>query len=217
MTYAVDLVLVFVILSNMALLGSSRLAQCIRIAAVQAMVLSALPLLATRHGLGPELLRAVLLGVVIFVLKGLVFPRMLQNALRTANVRHEVEPFLGFAASLLLGIIILVLSFWISTRLELPHPSISPLMLPLALSTILIGLALIVTRRTALMQVVGYLVLENGSYIFGIALAEDQPLLVEMGILLDIFVAVFAMGITIFHISREFDHIDVDQLTQLKD
>lgn len=162
-------------------------------------------------------MRAVLLGVVIFVLKGLVFPRMLQNALRTANVRHEVEPFLGFAASLLLGIIILVLSFWISTRLELPHESISPLMLPLALSTILIGLALIVTRRTALMQVVGYLVLENGSYIFGIALAEDQPLLVEMGILLDIFVAVFAMGITIFHISREFDHIDVDQLTQLKD
>lgn len=217
MTYAVDLVLVFMILSNMALLGSSRLAQCIRIAAVQAMVLSALPLLASQHGLGPELLRAVLLGVVIFVLKGLVFPRMLQNALRTARVRHEVEPFLGYSASLLLGIITLVGAFWIASRLKLPHPSVSPLMLPLALSTILVGLVLIITRRTALMQVVGYLVLENGSYIFGIALAEDQPLLVEMGILLDIFVAVFAMGITIFHISREFDHIDVDQLTSLKD
>ena len=146
MTYAVDLVLVFMILSNMALLGSSRLAECIRIAAVQAMVLSALPILAIRHGIGPELLRALLLGIVIFVLKGLVFPRMLQNALRTANVRHEVEPFLGYAASLLLGIALLVLSFWVSSRLVLPHPSVSPLMLPLALSTILIGLVLIITR-----------------------------------------------------------------------
>jgi len=67
------------------------------------------------------------------------------------------------------------------------------------------------------MQVVGYLVLENGSYIFGVALAQDEPFLVEMGVLLDIFVAVFAMGIAIFHINREFDHIDVDQLTSLKD
>ena len=81
----------------------------------------------------------------------------------------------------------------------------------------MIGLFLIVSRKTALMQVVGYLVLENGIYIFGMALAQEEPLLVEMGILLDVFVAVFVMGIAIFHISREFDHIDVDQLTSLKD
>jgi hydrogenase-4 component E len=63
----------------------------------------------------------------------------------------------------------------------------------------------------------GYLVLENGIYIFGVTLVRDQPWLVETGILLDVFVAVFVMGIAIFHISREFDHMDVDQLTVLKD
>ena len=52
---------------------------------------------------------------------------------------------------------------------------------------------------------------------FGVALAQEEPFLVEMGVLLDVFVAVFVMGIMIFHISREFDHIDVDQLTSLKD
>jgi hydrogenase-4 component E len=93
----------------------------------------------------------------------------------------------------------------------------SPLVLPLALATILIGLFLIVSRRKAIMQVVGYLVLENGVFIFGVALAQEEPFLVEMGVLLDVFVAVFIMGIMIFHISREFDHIDVDQLTSLKD
>jgi hydrogenase-4 component E len=66
-------------------------------------------------------------------------------------------------------------------------------------------------------QVVGYLVLEDGVYLFGLILAPEVPLLVEMGILLDVFVAVFVMGIAIFHISREFDHLEVDQLTTLKD
>ena len=73
------------------------------------------------------------------------------------------------------------------------------------------------SRRKALTQVMGYLVLENGIYLFGITLGREAPLLVEMGVSLDVFVAVFVMGIIIFHISREFDHIDVDQLASLKD
>jgi hydrogenase-4 component E len=89
--------------------------------------------------------------------------------------------------------------------------------LPVALTTILCGFLLIVSRRQALSQVVGYLVLENGIYIFGTALAHEEPLLVEMGVLLDVLVAVLVMGVAVFHISREFHHIDVDQLSQLKD
>ena len=146
-----------------------------------------------------------------------MFPALLTRTLRTAHVRHEVVPIIGYVASLVAGVVILCLSFWIASRLTLPHPAASPLVLPLALSTTLIGLFLIVSRKTALMQVIGYLVLENGIYIFGMALAQDEPFLVEMGILLDVFVAVFVMGIAIFHINREFDHIDVDQLTSLKD
>ena len=64
---------------------------------------------------------------------------------------------------------------------------------------------------------VGYLVMENGIYLFGIAVAEEVPFLVETGILLDIFVAVFVMGIAVFHINRQFDHIDIEKLTSLKD
>jgi len=86
-----------------------------------------------------------------------------------------------------------------------------------AMFTILTGLLLIVSRRKALTQVVGYLVMENGVYAFGAALAVDEPLLVELGVLLDVLVAVFVMGIAIYHISREFDHIDTDQLSALRD
>jgi hydrogenase-4 component E len=210
----IDLVLVFVALVNLTMLGSSRLAACVRLNAAQGMALGVLPLLIVEHGIGVRLL---LIALVTFLLKGIVFPHLLLHAIRSADVRHEVDPIVGYAASILFGILMLTLSFWIAARLVLPWPVASPLALPLALATILIGLFLIVSRRKALMQVVGYLVLENGIFIFGVALTREQPLLVEMGILLDVFVAVFVMGIMIFHISRAFDHIDVDQLTSLKD
>ena len=88
--------------------------------------------------------------------------------------------------------------------------------MPSALFTVLAGLFVIVARRTALMQVLGFLVLENGIYTFGVGRAGDMPFLVELGVLLDLFVAVFVMGITIYHINREFDHIDTDRLDSLK-
>jgi hydrogenase-4 component E len=210
----VDLVLMLVTLLNLMLLGSSRLGACVRLSAAQGMALGVLPLLVNDK---PPAVRPILLAIVIFALKGILFPRLLLRAIRTADVRREVEPLISFTASILLGILILAASFGMSSRFTLPQPPASPLVLPLALSSILIGLFLIVSRRTAIMQVVGYLVLENGIFIFGVALAQEEPILVEMGVLLDIFVGVFIMGITIFHISREFDHIDVDQLSSLKD
>ena len=190
------------------------MAACIQLTAAQGILLSLLPLQVAQHGLDARLM---IFAFTILVLKGFVFPALLMRTLRTADVRHEIVPVVGYVASLVFGVIVLCFSFWISSRLILPQPAPSPLVLPLALSTILIGLFLIISRRTALMQVVGYLVLENGIYIFGVALAQEEPFLVEMGVLLDVFVAVFVMGIAIFHISREFDHIDVDQLTSLKD
>ena len=81
----------------------------------------------------------------------------------------------------------------------------------------MVGLLLIVSRSKAVMQALGYLAMENGIYAFGLAFAVEEPLLVEMGVLLDVFVAVFVMGIAIHHISREFDHIDTDRLSALKD
>ena len=91
------------------------------------------------------------------------------------------------------------------------------MLVPVAFSTLIIGLMVLTTRNKALTQVVGYLVLENGIFVFGLSQAERSPLLVEMGVLLDIFVGVFIMGIVVFHINREFDSLDSAQLTELKD
>ena len=93
----------------------------------------------------------------------------------------------------------------------------SSVLVAVALFSILVGLFLIVARKKAISQVLGFLVMENGIYTFGVALVRESPLLVELGVMLDVFVAVFVMGIAMFHISREFDHIDTHELTTLKD
>ncbi|HEX7406461.1 MAG TPA: hydrogenase [Candidatus Binatia bacterium] len=214
MTVWVDTALVLMALTSLLLVASSRLTRCIRIVAFQGVLLGALTLVVHQH---EPSLRTLLMAVAIVGLKGVVFPRLLSRVLQGADVRREVEPLVGYIGSLLLGTLTLAVSFWLSARLPLPTPAISALVVPVALFTTLSGLFLIVTRRTALTQVLAYLVLENGIYVFGVGLVQGTPMLVELGILLDVFVAVFVMGIAIFHINREFDHIDTDQLTMLQD
>ena len=210
----IDTVLVLVALTNFVLLGSSRLGSCIRVVAFQGVLLGYLTLAA--HGSDVSL-RTSALAVASTGLKGIVFPWLLARALSEANVRREIEPFVGYVASLLVGILALGVSLRLSERLPLPQPAASALVLPVSLFTILVGLFLIISRRKALTQVLGYLVLENGIYAFGVGLVPGTPVLVELGVLLDLFVAVFVMGITIFHINREFEHIDTDRLTALTD
>ncbi len=213
MNSSVDTIMVFLVLTNLMLLGLSRMGTCIRVVAGQGIALGLLPLL-----LHTDILEIHLwvLSAAIIGLKGLAFPWMLSRTLRDIDVNREVEPFVGYGLSVVMGPLALAMCLWISSGLPLPAETTSSLVVPVALFTIMAGLFLIVSRKKALTQVLGYLVLENGIYTFGVALAGKQPILVEMGILLDVFVAVFVMGITIFHINREFDHIDTDRLSSLR-
>lgn len=210
----IDSALVLLILTNLMLLGSSRIRTCIRVVALQGIILGLLAVFARR---GAPSAHTILLAAGSMGLKGFLFPWLLFRARREANVRREPRPFVGYQTSILAGIVAMAVSLWLGGRLPLPRETISTLAVPTALFTILAGLFLIVSRRTALTQVVGYLGLENGIYAFGVAVVQEAPLLVELGVLLDVFVAVFVMGIAIFHISREFDHIETDRLAALKE
>ena len=210
----IDALLVLLLVLNLSILGSARLRTCIRVVAVQGIVLGVLPLLVRSSA--PDWRALVLAGVSI-LLKAAVFPWLLGRAVRTLSITSEVEPYVGFPLSLLAGLALLGLSVAGAGRLPALGPQASALTVPAALFTLLVGLFVIVTRKKAVTQVLGYLAMENGIYAFGMALAVEEPFLVEMGILLDVFVGVFVMGIVIYHISREFDHVDTDRLTALKD
>jgi hydrogenase-4 component E len=211
----IEAVLALVVITDLLLLGGSRLKGSIRTAAAQGALVSLLPLLLHAPDWAARALALAAGGVLI---KGVVFPWLLLWVLREAGVRREIEPFVGHTLSVLVGVGSLMFALWVDARLALSAglPSGAELTIPMGLATLLIGLFLITSRRKAVTQVLGYIVVENGIYMIGVALVGEVPLLVELGVLLDVFVAVFIMSIAVYHISREFDHIDVDQLRELR-
>jgi len=209
-----DLLLVLLILTNLRLLGLSRLYACIQTVAAQALLLGILPLLAQGEGLT---YRVLLVATISTSVKALILPWLLRRAVREVDVQREVEPLVGFTTSLLAGVALLGVAIYVASRLPTPGADTTNFLTPVALFTMMVGLFLIVSRVKAVMQVIGYLAMENGIYAFGITFAVHEPLLIEVGVLLDVFVAVFVMGIMIHHINREFDHIDTDRLSALKD
>ncbi len=214
MYWCMEALLVVIVLANLLLLATSRLSACIKTVALQGAVIGLSPFFASGGRIESAMVPVAAAAVI---LKGVIFPALLARALREANVRREVEPLVSYPLSVIAGVGALVISVWLSSRLPHHVEASSRFFVPVALSTVLVGLFVIVSRGKALTQVLGYLVMENGIYAFGVAMLLKQPAFIELGILLDVFVAVFVMGIAIFHISREFDHIDTVRLSSLVD
>jgi len=212
MTSLAELALFLVVLTDFLVLATSRLSACIRAIALQGILLGALPLLIHRDISG----HLIVLAVGTAAIKAGVLPWFLRWAIREAAVRREVEPLIGYMASVILGAAALAVAFAVANALPLRMVG-TDLLVPVALVTVMIGLVVLITRSKAVTQVVGYLMLENGIFLFGLTQSERVPFLVEIGVLLDVFVGVFIMGIVVFHINREFDSISAARLTELHD
>jgi hydrogenase-4 component E len=198
---------------NLVALASSRLPSIIRAAALQGMVLGVLPLLLP-HESG-WLVGAVALGTI--VIKGFVIPGLLRRALRAARIDREVAPLLGFVPSLLIGAGATIAAAALTGAMPLRTEHATSLLVPGSFATVVCGFILLLGRAKAISQVCGYLILENGIYLFGLLLIGSTPLVVEAGILLDLTVAVFVIGIIVDRIQREFDTLGSRQLTTLRE
>lgn len=213
MTQTVSTILILSVILNFLALGSSNLKSCIRAAAFQGFLLSMFPL-AFAHTASARLL---LLVTVSAAVKAVLIPATLFRALREVHIRHEVEPYLGLVPSVLLCAIGTGLALLFADRLPLSGEHRGLLILPAALSTFLTGFLLLTTRRKAISQVIGYLTLENGIFVFAQLLHEAMPFLVEVGVLLDLIVGIFVMGIVMNHIQREYSSLDTERLSELRD
>jgi hydrogenase-4 component E len=206
--------LVIVILAlNFVALGVSRIRAVISAVALQGILLGLFPLFVHAE----TEVHVVLLVVVTAGLKGFVIPGFLVHAMREANIQQEVKPVGSFMSSLLLGAAGTGLALVFSSTLPLTDKHAELLLVPGSLATVWTGFLMLTTRKKAIMQVLGYLLLENGIYLFGLLLLEGMPFLVEVGVLLDLFTGVFVMGIIVHHISREFSSISTEHLTELKE
>jgi hydrogenase-4 component E len=211
----VDLVFILVVVIDLFLLASSRIGASIRTVAIHGGLLATLPLLLA--GEGHSLGHSLVLAGGALAIKGVFIPWLMFRAIREASIRREMEPIVGFVPSMVLGGIGVALAFAFASRLPLPNGEAHPFLVPTALSTVWTGLLLVVVRRKAVSQVLGFLVLENGVFVFGLLLSDFMPIMVEAGVLLDLFAAVFVMGIVMFHINREFSSLDTEKLSALRD
>ena len=213
MSSAVDPLLVLVLMLNFLLLGTSRLSGAINASALQGAFLGALTVLV--HG--EPAMRPIVVGVAAIAIKGVLIPGMLRRALRDAAIQREIKPYVSFVSSLILGALATGAAVLFAGRLPLALEHQGSLLVPTSLATVLTGFLILCTRRKAITQVVGYLVLENGIFVMGLTLHDVMPWLVEVGVLLDLLVAIFVIGIVINHINREFASLDVARLDALKE
>lgn len=213
MTDLLNAVLVLILAMNLFILGTSRMNAVIRTVATQGILLGIVPLLIHQHLTIP-----VTLTIVVAVLiKGLFIPSIMVRALRDAKIKREVEPLIGLLPSIILGALATAFALLITGQLPLAAEHHDTLLVPTSIATVFVGFILLVTRYKAISQVIGYLVLENGIFIFSMLLIEAMPLIVELGVLLDLFVGIFVICIIINHINQAFSSLDTRRLVSLKE
>lgn len=211
-----DISLVLILLSVLLSLASSRLIALVKIMAVQGVLVSLIPLFLqhfSNMGSG-----GLIFFQVMILIKGVLIPGLLFIALKRVVIRREIEPIIGYHASLFAGLVIILISVYMTNRLA--HLSVNnAMLLTTAITTMSAGFFLMMSRRKAITQVIGYLMLENGIYMVGTALTKHSHTVyvIEFGVLLDLLVGVMIMGIILNNINHAFDDIDTDLLNRLKD
>jgi len=213
MIQSVDTILSLVLLSVLFSFGSSRLPVLIRVVAFQGVIVSLVPLF-TNHDITTE---SVIFSLVTMSIRGIIIPLSIHLVLKRTAISREVEPIIGFNASLLAGLVLIISAAFVSNRLEIPSISSSALLMPAAITIFVSGMFLLIARRNAIAMVLGYIVMENGIYLVGTTFSTRTHHIVEFGILLDVLAGVMVMAIMLQNIGQKFDNVDTVHLRKLKD
>jgi len=168
----------------------------------------------TAHFTGDRQLYAV--ATLLFGLKGVAIPLLLRRMDRQFGAQRELEPYVNTATSLLLGGVLVLLAYVITRPLVTLSQLPTRAGLPLAMGLIFVSLFVIISRKKALTQVIGFLVLENGIALLAVLGTYGIPLILELGVFLDALMGFLVMQIFVYRIHETFESIDVDQLTGLR-
>ena len=151
------------------------------------------------------------------LLKVLVLPWLLHRLIRRLNVRWDVETMINIPTTMLVGIALVIFSFNLAAPISQLSEGITRGLIGIALASVLLSLLMMLTRRKAVSQVVAFLSLENGLFFAATSATQGMPLVVELGIALDVLVATFIFGIFFFQIRETFDSLDITHMEKLKD
>ncbi len=207
----IDWAMVLFVVLNFIILSSSRISRIINMLIIQSMILAFYIIFKDKQ----LHLSIITLGLVTFFLKGVIFPYLLNVASRSIDLKYDSKQIVGPMGSSLFGLLFLSFAFYFISQFKVVTPELL-LVLEVSVFTMLVGLFLIIARKKAVVQVMGFLLMENGIYLFGTTLVGEIPLLIEFGLLLDLFPLILIMGMIIRNVGKNLKTTDVNELETLQ-
>src|SRR3990170_8879215 len=156
-------------------------------------------------------------SVLTLSLKVFLLPYILHVLIQRLKIHKEIETVVNVPAIMLMGIVLVIFSYHLTAPIRELSTLVTRSTLAVALATVMLGLLMMITRKHAVTQIIGFLALENGLFFAATSATYGMPLVVELGVALDILIAAFIFGIFFFQIRTTFDSLDVEQMARLKE
>jgi len=203
-----------ILLLAFAMLAQRRVMPLINLFAYQGLVLAASTLVVafTTHQAHLYYSAGLTLG-----LKGILLPWILHRLVRKLYVKWDVESLINIPTTMLVGIVLVIIAFNVAHPISLLSHTISRGTLGIALATVMLAFLMMITRTKAIPQVVGFLAMENGLFLAATSATYGMPMVVELGIALDVLVGAIILGVFFFQIREQFDSLDIRHLEKLKE
>jgi hydrogenase-4 component E len=208
----IDVLLITFLISLFYVAIANRMMTYLKVLAFQGVLLFVVVFLQLNE-INPINLALILLETIVF--KSVAVPLFMAYVLKRNNITRETEPFLPNFVSLIIVTFIVVVTILLANGVK--DTNLDKIFFVVALSSLFTGLYFIATRRKIITHVIGYLIIENGVFVLSLAVGNEMPMLVNLGIMLDIFASVLILGIFLNKIGDVFKDVDVDQLSSLKD
>ncbi|MBI4688533.1 MAG: formate hydrogenlyase [Nitrospirae bacterium] len=204
----------FVLLSAFGMLAQKRIYSLIHLFAWQGFFLSVntaiVAYVAGRHHL-------YISSILTLSLKVILLPYILHALVVKLKIRKEVESMVNVPATMLIGIALVIFSYHLTAPVTELSKLITRSTIAVALAVFMIGLLMMITRKHAVTQIIGFLAMENGLFFAATSATYGMPMVVELGVALDVLIAAFIFGIFFFHIHTTFDSLDVERMARLKE
>ena len=207
----------FIILFGLTMLylaATSRIIAHIRVLIVQGILLFLICLNGSEH---MNWINIAFLTIETLVVKSIVIPAFLYRVLRKTHSNRDVAANIPHFYCLVIASIILLAGFLLSNYYISSIKLISPMFFGVSAATIVISLWLITIKHKIISNVIEFITMENGIFLLSLSVAKEMPMLVNMGVLLDVFIAVYILGLFVNEINKEFNDLEVSHLSDLKD
>lgn len=208
----IDVLLIIFLVTLLYVSIANRIITYVKVISFQGLILFGVTFLQLQE-INTVNLVLILLETIVF--KAVAVPLFLDYLIKRNNITREAEPYISNFLSLVITTVIIILTVLLANSLN--DDNLEKIFFIVALSTLFTGLYFIASRKKIITHVMGYLIIENGVFVLSLAVGNEMPLLVNLGVMLDIFASVLILGIFLNKIGDVFKDVDVDRLSNLKD